>query len=45
MERANCPRIITRTYQAADCCGNTTTCTQMITVNDTLPRRSLARRL
>ena len=32
----NCPRIITRTYQAADSCGNTTTCTQTITVNDSI---------
>ena len=32
----NCPRIITRTYQAADSCGNTTTCTQIITVNDSI---------
>ena len=32
----NCPRIITRTYQAADSCGNTSTCTQMITVNDSI---------
>ena len=33
----NCPRIITRTYQATDSCGNTTTCTQTITVNDSIP--------
>ena len=32
----NCPRIITRTYQAADACGNTATCTQIITVNDSI---------
>ncbi|MFO7614222.1 MAG: gliding motility-associated C-terminal domain-containing protein, partial [Bacteroidales bacterium] len=30
----NCPRIYTRTYQIADLCGNTATCTQEITVND-----------
>ena len=36
-------RIITRTYQAADSCGNTTTCTQTITVNDSIATaRSLA---
>ena len=39
----NCPRIITRTYQAADSCGNTTTCTQTITVNDSIAPRSPAR--
>ena len=33
----NCPRIITRTYQADECCGNTATCTQIITVNDSIP--------
>ena len=32
----NCPRIITRTYQADDSCGNTTTCTQIITVKDSI---------
>jgi PKD repeat protein len=32
----NCPRIITRTYQAVDSCGNTSTCTQIITVSDTI---------
>ena len=30
----NCPRVYTRTYQIADLCGNTATCTQDITVND-----------
>ena len=30
----SCPEIITRTYQVADLCGNTTTCVQTITVND-----------
>ena len=29
-----CPAIIQRTYQIADLCGNTTTCTQIITIND-----------
>jgi hypothetical protein len=29
--------VITRTYQATDPCGNTNTCTQIITVNDTTP--------
>ena len=32
----NCPLIITRTYQAADSCGNTSICTQIITVDDTV---------
>ena len=40
-----CPRIITRTYQAADACGNTATCTQTITVEILSPRRSPARRM
>jgi uncharacterized repeat protein (TIGR01451 family) len=30
-----CPRTITRTYRAADACGNAVTCTQLITVRDT----------
>ncbi|MDH3649512.1 MAG: T9SS type A sorting domain-containing protein, partial [Saprospiraceae bacterium] len=29
-----CPMTITRTYQATDVCGNSATCTQIITVND-----------
>jgi len=29
-----CPQIVTRTYQIADICGNTSTCTQTITVDD-----------
>jgi hypothetical protein len=33
----NCPKTITRTYQATDACGNMATCTQTITVNDTTP--------
>ena len=32
----SCPRIITRTYKATDGCGNETTCTQRITVRDTI---------
>ena len=32
-----CPRIITRTYMAEDSCGNTTTCVQLITVDDITP--------
>ena len=31
-----CPRIVTRTYQAIDSCGNTSTCSQIITVFDTI---------
>jgi hypothetical protein len=30
-----CPLVITRTYEAEDECGNTSQCTQLITVNDT----------
>ena len=37
MGRVTCPRTITRTYQATDACGNTTTCTQTITVGDIIP--------
>ena len=32
-----CPTIITRTYQAADACGNSTTCQQIIIVQDFTP--------
>ena len=32
-----CPRIITRTWQATDACGNTNTCSQSVTVVDTMP--------
>ncbi|MBK8922692.1 MAG: HYR domain-containing protein [Saprospirales bacterium] len=33
-----CPEVVTRTYRIADLCGNTTTCTQTVTVDDnTLP--------
>ncbi|MFY9571346.1 MAG: hypothetical protein WAV20_08115, partial [Blastocatellia bacterium] len=31
----SCPKVITRTYRATDACGNSTTCTQTITVADT----------
>jgi hypothetical protein len=30
----HCPEVITRTYRATDVCGNWTTCTQKITIND-----------
>ena len=32
---STCPKIITRTYQIADDCGNTSTCDHIITVTDT----------
>jgi len=32
-----CPKTITRTYKAVDACGNMATCTQIITVDDTMP--------
>src|SRR5262249_4063131 len=32
----SCPKTITRTYRATDGCGNSTTGTQIITVNDTV---------
>jgi cysteine-rich repeat protein len=32
-----CPKTITRTYQATDSAGNTTTCTQTITLQDITP--------
>ena len=31
-----CPEVITRTYQAEDDCGNIATCTQIITIDDTI---------
>ena len=31
---ASCPEVITRVYEIADNCGNTTTCSQTITIND-----------
>ena len=36
-EEGNCAEIVTRTYMATDDCGNTTTCTQLIIINDALP--------
>ena len=32
-----CPRVITRTWTAADACGNISTCSQTVTVVDTTP--------
>ena len=32
-----CPKLITRTWQATDCCGNSSTCSQTVTVVDTTP--------
>ena len=32
-----CPWVITRTWKATDCCSNTSTCSQTVTVVDTLP--------
>ena len=32
-----CGTVITRTWQAVDCCNNTNTCSQVVTVNDTSP--------
>ena len=31
-----CPEVVTRTYQIADLCDNTTTCVQTITINDAI---------
>ena len=33
----SCPMTITRTYRATDACGNSATCTQIITVDDQTP--------
>jgi hypothetical protein len=33
----SCPQVITRTYRVTDACGNSTTCTQTLTVRDTTP--------
>ena len=32
-----CPQVITRTWAASDLCGNTNTCSQTVTVVDTVP--------
>ncbi len=32
-----CPAVITRTWQATDCCSNSTNCSQAVTVVDTTP--------
>ncbi|MCX6873871.1 MAG: HYR domain-containing protein [Verrucomicrobia bacterium] len=32
-----CPRVITRTWQVTDACGNSATCSQTVTVVDTTP--------
>ena len=32
----SCPEVITRTYQIEDFCGNTATCTQLITIDDNI---------
>src|SRR5206468_9816753 len=32
-----CPKVITRTIQATDCCGNSATCAQVVRVIDTTP--------
>ncbi len=34
---ANCPTIITRDWFITDCCGNTTNCSQTVTIVDTTP--------
>ena len=34
---STCPETITRTYRATDNCGNFSECTQIITINDTVP--------
>jgi hypothetical protein len=33
----NCSQTITRTWQASDCCSNSVTCSQTVTVTDTTP--------
>jgi HYR domain len=33
----NCPKLVTRTWLAIDCCSNTAACTQTVTVVDTTP--------
>jgi len=33
---SSCNNVITRTYRATDVCGNTATCSQVITINDNL---------
>ncbi|WMI65008.1 gliding motility-associated C-terminal domain-containing protein [Aestuariibaculum sp. YM273] len=36
-DNLSCPETITRTYQISDMTGNTTTCTQLIIINDETP--------
>jgi uncharacterized repeat protein (TIGR03803 family) len=33
----SCPQLVTRTWQATDCCGNPTNCSQTVTIVDTTP--------
>lgn len=33
----SCPKVVTRIWRAIDCCGNSSTCTQTVTIVDTTP--------
>ena len=33
----SCPLVVTRTWLAIDCCGNTNSCSQTVSVEDTIP--------
>src|SRR6185369_4326471 len=37
LTNGTCPQIITRTWSATDLCGNSNTCSQVVTVEDTTP--------
>jgi hypothetical protein len=37
LTNGSCPQLITRMWQAMDCCSNTASCSQIVTIKDTSP--------